>query len=350
MKLPQFTKKDLLILATNLPVLVIFIDVMLFGRRFFTELDVFTTSFLIVAAVFLPMWFVFTWIAVSLRNKFPADKDTIKRIALTIAALASIQALLNSLFFLGFDYFHICDYQLDKTNYLLTLISFFFINVIVTLMHEGFESFEKWKATLNEAEKLKTAYARSQLMGLKSQVNPHFLFNSLNTLSSLISEDEREAEKFLNELTMVYRYFLRDKEVHLIALRNELCFMRSYFYLLKARYGEGIELRIDVNEEYLDKLIPPLTLQVIMENIFNHHSIQKDSPLKINITSLPDGWLQVENNVQKKIVTAHLQKTGLANLTDKFHLLTHESLSVVDDVTKSIVQLPLIINQSISFA
>jgi sensor histidine kinase YesM len=128
------------------------------------------------------------------------------------------------------------------------------------------------------AEKYRSS---KQLLGLKSQINPHFLFNSLNSLSSLIDESSEDAEKFLDEMTKVYRYMLRNEEL-LVPLEKEMQFIRSYYALLKARYGNGIQLEIDINEACWQALLPPLSLQVIIENAFTQNIVAKNTPLKIS--------------------------------------------------------------------
>jgi LytS/YehU family sensor histidine kinase len=122
-------------------------------------------------------------------------------------------------------------------------------------LHEGVSRFERWSANLEETEALKKTVKQSRLLGLKSQVNPHFLFNCLNSLSSLINESTNEAENFLNEMSKVYRYMLRNDEDLLVQLDKELHFL-SHIMPLKARYGEGIEMHININEEDKNYLLP----------------------------------------------------------------------------------------------
>jgi len=116
------------------------------------------------------------------------------------------------------------------------------LSIFRTFLLEGVNSYNEWKRNNTETEKLNVSYNQSRLNALKSQVNPHFLFNCLNTLSSLIQEDEEKAEMFLNEMSKVYRYMLRNDEETLVPLEVELGFIKSYHHLLKARYGDGLQL------------------------------------------------------------------------------------------------------------
>src|SRR5215217_6801615 len=144
-----------------------------------------------------------------------------------------VTALATTLFFWIYKTVHFPGADFNAANYQTALLLGAGVNVFVTFIHEAVSRFEKWKAVLVENEQLKKEYMQSQLLGLKSQINPHFLFNSLNSLSCLINDDEQEAELFLDEMSKVYRYLLRNNDEELVSLHTELDFIRSYFYLLK---------------------------------------------------------------------------------------------------------------------
>lgn len=336
----------MLILGTMMPIVVVLINSLLFDKRYFTEAKVFLLSSLIVFVVMTLAWFCYTWMAVTVRNRLPGDRDLLKRFGITIALIATVQALIMTLFFRGYDYFNILGYELNKTRFYWTLVVGFILNVAVTLVHEGFDSFEKWKSTLTETEQLKKAYTQSQLMGLRSQVNPHFLFNSLNSLSSLISEDEEKAETFLNELTRVYRYLLRGNEDQLVTLDTELQFIHSYFYLLRARYGEAVKLSTDADDSQRAFLIPPLTLLTLFENAFNHNAIHKDSPLCISVRVSRYNWLELEHNIRKKTTSIPPDESGIQNLSEKIRLLTQQQIHIRISGSQRIIKLPLIKNKT----
>ena len=131
------------------------------------------------------------------------------------------------------------------------------VSTALTFINEGVANWEEWKASLSETEKLKNAYRRSKLLGLKGQINPHFLFNCFNTLSGLIQENETKAEKFLDEMTKVHRYLLRSDDELLVPVAEELKFARSYLYLSKERFGNALEASITIDEALMQKLIPP---------------------------------------------------------------------------------------------
>jgi LytS/YehU family sensor histidine kinase len=193
---------------------------------------------------------------------------------------------------------------------------------------------------------LKKGLQTKPVAGLKSQVNQHFLFNSLNSLSSLIEEDEDKAEEFLDEMSKVYRYMLRMDDEQLVTLDAELKFIHSYRHLLKARYGKGLELDVNTSEHDLDKLLPPLTLQVIVENAFSHNAVSKDSPLIITISSHGDNIIKVSNNVQPKIITTPLDNdTAMDNLVNKYALLINSPLRIEETSATRDIYLPLLVNK-----
>jgi LytS/YehU family sensor histidine kinase len=187
---------------------------------------------------------------------------------------------------------------------------------------------------------------QSQLDSLKQQVNPHFLFNSLNTLSSLIRKDADLAENFLDELSKVYRYLLQNNEDSLIDLEKELEFMYSYFHLLTTRYGDAIKLKVNVASEYLHHRIPPLTLQLLIENAVKHNVIDKSSPLMIEVETKGKGQLVVRNNIQLKLLKMPSNKIGLTNIASKYKLLDQPDIIILQTADSFTVQVPLLKSNS----
>ncbi|GAB3258536.1 hypothetical protein GCM10027347_21900 [Larkinella harenae] len=160
-----------------------------------------------------------------------------------------------------------------------------------------------------------------QMRALQSQVNPHFLFNGLNALSSLIDENPRQAGEFVDELSNVYRYLLRSNENELVRLEDELRFIRSYFHLLQTRFGRNVNLEVSVADEYNEALLPPLTLQLLVENAVKHNIILPDQPLTIRIRTTSQNLLIVENNLQRKNLRIESNGVGLSNIDHKYRLL-----------------------------
>ncbi|MFT3911902.1 MAG: histidine kinase [Ferruginibacter sp.] len=346
LKLPQYSSKDNYVMLFVMLPLTILLNSILFGKLYFNNPAVFILATLITGISACLDFILCGFIAIALRNRFPLERQLAKRLALMILAFLVISGLYLYTLFHGYEAIHFYGYTFYEAGLVWSYIIVGIINIFITLVQEGIARYEKWKLNLKETDALKTAFRQSQLQGLKSQVNPHFLFNSLNSLSSLISEDEAEAEKFLDEMSKVYRYMLRNDEDQFVTLKTELTFVDSYMYLLKARYGDGLVLTKEVSEADMTKLIPPLTLQVIIENAVHQNAINRNNPLKIAIRTSKQGKITVYNSLQPKIVTeATDQEAGLDNLINKYRLLNESEVVIQEHETERTICLPLIIKK-----
>jgi two-component system, LytTR family, sensor kinase len=202
---------------------------------------------------------------------------------------------------------------------------------------------EKYKESAAEKEMIEKMQLRQEFDNLKEKVNPHFLFNSFNTLSSLISEDKQQAEKFLDELSKVYRYLLRNNESGMSTVDQETRFIRSYARLLETRYGDGFKMEIRIDNACKEKEIPSLTLQLLVENAVKHNIINKNHPVRVVIYSTADGYLVIENNLNKKTrLTTESTGIGLSNIREKYRLLHRNDVFVLELPEKFIVKIPLL--------
>jgi LytS/YehU family sensor histidine kinase len=175
-------------------------------------------------------------------------------------------------------------------------------------------------------------------------MNPHFLFNSLNTLSCLINDDPQKAEDFLDHMSKVFRYMLRPNLDELVLVETELQFIRSYYYLLKARHEDALQLSIDVCEEERNMLIPPLTLQMIGEVLLTRNSLSRSKPLYISVYSTPEG-LEIKSNVQARFNCINDGSDVIDNINNKYCLLCQQPLVIINTGEEMIIRLPLIPNQ-----
>lgn len=225
----------------------------------------------------------------------------------------------------------------------------FLYNVFITVVsivpiagiYEGIFFFSRWKKTYVEAKELRKMNLQSQLDSLKAQINPHFLFNNLNSLSSLIQTDPERAEEFLEELSSVYRYLLQKNHGNTCSIREELQFIQAYFHLLKTRFGEGLFWENQLPDYFLDHQIPTLTLQLLVENAVKHNIISKSRPLTIRMY-VTDEKLIVENNLQKKIIAVPSNRIGLSSILQKYELLNQPGVEIVQNNEEFRVILPLI--------
>lgn len=172
-----------------------------------------------------------------------------------------------------------------------------------------------------EKEQLRTENYRVQLRALRNQIEPHFLFNSLNTLSSLVRQQHKTSEQFIINLADFYRQTLHHKEQATVELRRELSVLRAYLFLMQSRGTDALFVKIDITEHWLAFHLPTLALQNVVENCFKHNSMTIQSPLRIEITVIDSGYLTITNNVQPKVDAVATSGHGLQLLRKRYDLL-----------------------------
>jgi hypothetical protein len=201
---------------------------------------------------------------------------------------------------------------------------------------------------LRQVEEEKEALVQANLQGqydsLMEQVNPHFLFNNLNSLSTLITKDPDKADEFVIKMSSVYRYLLRNNEDNLTTLREELGFIESYNHLLKTRFGEGFQPLISIPDASCDLALPPMTLQLLVENAVKHNIVSPEEPLELKIFTEGD-YLLVTNNLQKKNRPAASAGVGLFNIQSRYRLLNQPAVEIWQTDKAFTVKLPLIHQQ-----
>lgn len=213
-------------------------------------------------------------------------------------------------------------------------------------IYEGVFYFKQLQQALVQAEQLKKANAESQLEALKNQVNPHFLFNSLNTLTTLIDEDSALAIQFVQKLARVYRYVLDINEVKSVPLADELTALQSYLFLLQIRFGPNLHVDLNLPDNVMAAHIVPLALQMLVENAVKHNTVSSHKPLQIRIF-LENNRLIVQNYLQPKqtfIPKGRSDSTGLGldNIRQRYQLLASQSVDIIVTTQQFIVSLPLL--------
>jgi LytS/YehU family sensor histidine kinase len=280
-----------------------------------------------------------------LRIKFPLLKETTLRLSiLALAHIVMTFLTFVSLFYL-YDAIHFLGYNLDKSKLRLCLFIAIALTMVATTMWETVYTFKQWNLSIAEKEKLEQLTIQYEFDTLKSQVNPHFLFNCFNTLSSLISEDRKQAEVFLNELSKVYRYLLRNNENGLSTLKSEIQFINSYYKLLQTRHGEALQMTIEIDKKYEEYLLPSLTLQLLVENAVKHNQLSKNRPLLIDVFTTAGKKLIVNNNLQPRVIKGPSNRIGLENIKSKYMLLEQAGFQILEDRKTFSVVLPLIWNK-----
>jgi LytS/YehU family sensor histidine kinase len=197
-----------------------------------------------------------------------------------------------------------------------------------------------YQMRLSNASLLKTN-AETRFEVLKNQVNPHFLFNSLNTINSLIVTDQQAAVNFVNNMSDVYRYVLKSHELNSIPLQEELRFMAAYNEMLKGRYGDKMQITLQVQNDYWQYRVPPMALQILVENAVKHNIASHNKPLQIRIFTNAMGGLVVENNLQKRNDPEISTGVGLQNLNQRVKYLSNHHLIIQQTPNSFSVTVPL---------
>ena len=177
---------------------------------------------------------------------------------------------------------------------------------------------------------------------LKNQVKPHFLFNSLNTVISIIPDEPDKAIDYVQRLSKVYRYILEIKDKKLIPIYEELDCIKDYAYMLKIRFGNNLQFDIDEKSIDINQHIVPLSVQLLVENAVKHNIISNKRPLKITIHKGQNGSLLVSNNLQPKVQKMPSTGTGLVNIRERYHLLTDHQVDIIQTQNTFTVSIPLI--------
>jgi two-component system, LytTR family, sensor kinase len=298
------------------------------------QLGIFLFSLLFVAL----FWESMRWINRWLNDRLPFDKNLTLRII--------VQVVIGSLFGLSIRfiiYFFIepiLPVQVDTMFQVATWVIYTLLPVGVNLGFFTAYFIERWKLSLIEAERLEKEKAQIQFDNLKNQLNPHFLFNSLASLSSLITEDQELATKFLQHLSKVYRYVLQYKQSDVVPLKTELEFIRNYIFLVETRFAHALKINVSIAPVDQERRIAPVTLQVLIENAIKHNVVDTHRPLTIDVFVSGD-YLVVSNNIQLRSQVETSNRQGLENLKSFYTFLTERPLLVETTPDRFYVKVPL---------
>jgi two-component system, LytTR family, sensor kinase len=289
------------------------------------------------------LWFGIRQIIFMFRKYFPKNNETL-RLVLQILLTGSIAVLLDYLFVLfnrnyGYERYLQCDTDgFDVKNFLIASLLF---AMLINAIYEGFYLFLKVSHAVLEAEQFKKESIEAQYQNLTSRLNPHFLFNSLNTLTTIVEENPKKAVKYIQELSVVYRYVLNSQKTTWVDIPSELKFTHSYIELLKMRFEESLVLNVDICENHSQYFILPLTIQLLIENAVKHNEISSSHPLTISIICQGD-FIVVTNNKQLRQIMPSSTKVGLHNINERYMFLVKQEVIVEDEEKTFKVKVPLV--------
>jgi len=262
---------------------------------------------------------------------------------LLIIVIAGLSSLLADFLFGWFDKYP-SNYPI-YLNLFERVYKFFYINNFPVFIALGFayvlSLYQKSKKTEIENVQLKEEKMRAELSSLKEQISPHFFFNTLNSLGAVIrTETKSESLDFVENMSRVYRYILESNQHDLVKLKDEIEFLNAYYFLLKKRFEKKLILEIDISPDLYETSIPPMALQLLVENAIQHNMITNSSPLKINIYD-ENGMICVQNNLQKKVGNESMG-IGLPNLLKRYQLIADRDILINEIEDSFIVELPII--------
>lgn len=207
----------------------------------------------------------------------------------------------------------------------------------------GVKFLKAWKKSDLESEILQKENTRSQMMMLRNHLDPHFLFNNLNTLSSLIDVNPQLSKTYLDKFAEVYRSILRTEQTDLTTVEEELKMIESYIFLLEIRFSECLFISINIDEEQTQKAIPPLTIQMLIENALKHNIVSKKKPMYISIESKGDDFIQVKNNLQlKKIEPNQVIGSGFENIKKRYEFYSDRQVNIEETENDFSVIIPVL--------
>lgn len=278
-----------------------------------------------------------TYIILNLPRFINAGKRT-KTVLILIACIALI--LLTDIIGIGIQkkvFLNTTPDKIFRGGYTLRLTVsaglIFILTRIIYLLRES-------KAKDKENERLNNAYLNAQLQLLKEELNPHFFFNALSSLSAIVREDPKMAQQYISHLSKTFRHTLNAEKKEVITLKEELNIFDSYSSLMKMRLEDGLQINIDIAENFLLKSLPYMSLQPLLENAVKHNAASALNPLRVTI-SLNGNYIIVQNNLQPVSFAEETTATGLANLNERFRILLKQEIEINKTATHFIVKLPL---------
>ncbi len=215
--------------------------------------------------------------------------------------------------------------------------------IVVYLVYEAVYFFDAWKLNVRKTESLARESVQTQLEVLKNQLDPHFLFNSMNTLAALIDEENIDAQQYLEHLSDVYRYVLVSRTKNTVPLEEEIAFVDAYVYLNKIRFRDNLQVEKELLPAVYHQYVTPLSLQMLIENAIKHNVVSKENPLKIKIKQEGNTYLVIENNIQKKTILEKSTRVGLQNIINRYSLLTDRQVEIIRNGGLFTVKIPLLL-------
>lgn len=284
-------------------------------------------------------WAIYAWMQRLLNRYLPFSRRLYPRIVVQIGLGILVILIIYYPFFIALQHFQ--PFPVTSVTKAIMILSLIVLSIAINMTFISAHFIERWKEGIRRTEKLEKEKLRMQYHHLKNQVDPHFLFNALTSLDSLVKSDPDLASRFINHLSRIYRYVLQHKENEVVDLETELEFIHHYCSLQRIRFGSAFQVEFRISEAAKQKGIVMITLQMLIDNAIKHNEVHVQYPLYIRIYD-QDDFLYVENNKQARRLVKHSNKQGLKQLTGLYSFLTGKPVALDDNPDIFRVKLPLL--------
>ncbi len=287
------------------------------------------------------LWIGCRYIISKLWKIYPWEKHPIKHLIWEVILIALYNLIVVAFLFL-LGYYVLTEEKVKEYHFFDTYISILIISLIISFIHESVFLYIMWMRSDKRSQELERESLLSQFETLKNQVNPHFLFNSFNTLITLIEEDKDIAVEYVQKLSDFFRTILQLRDKSTISIQEELELIKTYSFLQKKRYGDNFVLKNMVPANALSKGIAPLTLQMLVENTIKHNIIATERPLNVEISVTENQYIMVKNNLQKRTEGEPSAGLGLHNIRNRYKFLSDKEVEVIVSANYFSVAIPLL--------
>jgi hypothetical protein len=330
---PNYFNKYLFLLIPLVGIVITGIFVISYGIR-----DAGETVRLLLHGIVMTagIWLGCMAIVIFLWNKYPWEKSPLKHILLEIPLILIYTVAFSGMIFLIEKIFW-------KKSLPENLGFEIFVTILITLfitsIHESIFFYQQWKYNFSKSVRLEKDNLEARYEALRAQINPHFLFNSLNSLTTMV-ENNRSAVDYIQNLSELMRYMLKSGEKELVLLRDEISVLKKYISLQQMRFPGTLEINLEVDEKYFHYAVPPLSLQMLVENCLKHNIISRDKPLKVEIKAEQESIIVINNLQRKSGVESSGQ--GLKNLAGRYRFFTSRNVEIIENGLVYKVVLPLL--------
>jgi sensor histidine kinase YesM len=342
--IPYLAFDDRWLMLLGIPFIALILPFIFFGNDLQTFLANAHQEYIEALSYTSAYWFFNRYLMIVLRKRFNAFSDTLKRFAIQIALIAVGAPLISIVIgvFFHFLWNFLGSTDLYEPTFAQGLGSTYVLTFAVAMLYDTVYFFHKYKEAIREKDRIQMAHIQGQLENLRNQINPHFLFNSLNTLMNLIPTDPNRAMGYLDKLSRFYRYTVSNQEQQLVPLQTELENIVIYADLLKERFHDGIQITLPEAAMGPAQILP-LCLQLLIENAVKHNVVSTKKPLHVTVELVDGGKaIRVKNNIQPKIREADSTGMGLKNIRTRLAFFTKEPLQVSEAEGYFVVTVPLL--------